>query len=201
MKRVWVAALLTIGMTVAAQAGTYTFNFNSLADNGGTAAVETYMEGIYGGGSSAITVWAHDEDGDIVSHSSPLGNDNWLKVDGGQQSGTGEDGLKISFNSVKIISASFDWASLNNQFVAEGDGVPFFSHSSDDGIDHGNTSYTFAGPVTTLYFHDHGQGWVGIDNLVVTTAGGTPAVPAPAGLLLVGLGTTLVGWLRKRRAA
>jgi hypothetical protein len=202
MKRVLIAGLLILSASVAAQAGTYTFNFNSLSSNANASAVGTYMTGIYG---SSVTVAAHyDSDGDLVSTDFPLGDggpspDKWLQADKNNST----DGLMISFNDVKIVSASFDWACHDNRFYAEGDGDTVFSYTGQSGNYHWGESglLTFDSPVTTLYFHDDNSGWIGIDYLVVNTADVTPAVPAPAGLLLAGLGTGLVGWIRKRRTA
>ena len=49
------------------------------------------------------------------------------------------------------------------------------------------------GPIGKIYFNSVADG-AGLDNLSFT------AIPAPGALLLVGLGTGVVGWLRRKRA-
>jgi len=189
-----VAALVAVmGSPVSADPYTFTFDPPPSLANGSTALqTEAYMEGIYMGGVSPfndITVWASDKDTKIITNAAPLGSDQWLQAD--NSGGPMTDAFKISFNNVPIISVTFDWAVLLNDFVAEADGTRFFLDPEPEG--HGNesrfgsTSYTFASPVEELYFHNGGAGWVGIDNLVVAT------VPIPAAVLLGMLGMTAAG--------
>jgi len=194
MKTFLVTTILTICLVGSVQAvPTYTFNFD-IADDSGAAAAETHMEGLY---VSDITVLTSDSDGKIIKHDAPLGGagDGWVKVNGGPDN---PDGFRFIFDE-PIISASFDWATQSNAFHAEADGTEFFSYSGPTG--NGTLpTYTFSSPVSTLFFHDSGIGWTGIDNLVVEKYTPGAVIPAPGAILLGSMGVGLVGWLRRRRA-
>jgi hypothetical protein len=194
MKRLFLSVLIAC-LVGTAQAGLYTFTFDpppSLANGSTALQTEAYMEGIYMGGVSPfkdITVWASDDDGKIIANADPLGSDQWLQAN----TKNAPDAFRISFNNTPIISVSFDWAVMQNDFFAEADGKGFFvgyGHGNDMVV--GSTSKTFDSPVTELYFHNGQSGWVGIDNLVVTT------VPIPAAVLIGMLGLTAAG-LRLRK--
>jgi hypothetical protein len=194
-----VAALVAV-MGSSVSADLYTFSFDSPSPANGSTALQTeaYMEDIYMHGVSSlndITVWASDRDGLIITNTTPLGGDSdqWLQADNIGAPAT--DGFKISFNNVPIVSVSFDWAVDKNNFLAEADGKQFFLYTNPDNQAYsGSTSYTFASPVTELYFHAGGSGWVGIDNLVVAP------VPIPAAVLLGMLGLGAAGWKLRKSA-
>ena len=196
MNKFIVMSFCVVCLVGVAHADMYTFDFNTLFSGDNIATTETYMESIYG---SDIAIISGDSDGIIISNGSTtheLGPDMWVKIDNGTSNG--EDGIKISFNVVPITSVSFEWGTESSKFYAEADNVKFFSRvASSSG--HGTVStYTFASPVTTLYFHDSGNGWIGFDNLIVTTAGNScpvdpPAVPVPGAVFLGILGLSAAG--------
>jgi len=55
---------------------------------------------------------------------------------------------------------------------------------------------SFAGNVATVNLFAN----TGIDDVRIITQAPVPTVPAPGAVVLLGLGTSLVGWLRRRRA-
>ena len=200
MKKLLLALVSTLCMVGVAQADLYTFSFDSddspgLANNSTAAQTETYMEGIYMGGLSPfnnITVLASDDDGKIITNAlDPLGPDQWLQANTKNL----PDAFRISFNNTPIISVSFEWAVMQNDFYLRADGIEFvvgYGHGND--VIHDSWSKTFDGPVTELYFHNSSSGWIGIDNLVVTPY----LVPVPAAVLLGVLGLCAAGMkLRK----
>lgn len=190
-------AVVTICMVGVVQADLFTFDTLLGPDPYSPADVGDYMTGIYG---SSITVSAEDADNNLIGNTGQLYDyegDIWLKIDQPEKTDLLE-GLMITFVE-PIISVSFDWASQHNQFIAASDewGAPFpfatfFTNGFQEGVTEGFVTYTFESPVTTLYFHDGGKGWIGIDNLAVTP------VPVPAAVLLGILGLSVAGWkLRK----
>lgn len=58
-----------------------------------------------------------------------------------------------------------------------------------------NLSYLLA-----LTFTPGGGGTFNMDNVAVYNGGGAPVIPVPGAIVLGGIGTLCVGWLRRRRA-
>ena len=158
------------------------FDFNDLPYPGHSSVIEEYMESAYG---SDITVFNAIVGNGIVP--GPLGPDHYIQSD----LSTENDIFSISFESTPIISASFEWGSTANSFIALADGVEIF----DTGYvlyNSGFFSIDFATPVYTLTFHDHGLGKVSIDNLTIT------AVPIPGTLILISFGLLGLKRIRNR---
>src|SRR3972149_10267020 len=172
MNKLILTAVLTICLVGTAQASV-TFSFDTVGELAGSAAIETYMEGLYG---SEITV-TNATAGSLGA----LGPDRYIF-----DAGTSSHWFTISFDAVPITSMTFDWIGQADSFYAQADGTQVFSAVNPGaGTIWGlGQTVVFSGPVTTLRFHDGDNGWVGIDNLTVTP------IPAPGAILLGSIGVS-----------
>ena len=190
MKKVLLTSLLAACLASPLQADLFVFSFDSLPVGTDATGIELYMEGIY---RSNITVSgiANISDGAAVWM---LGPDTWVKADGGGGDNHGwSDGIRFTFE-VPITAVSFDWAKDENEFFAESERGEFFSVLGMSRSCGTMSTHIFSSPVHTLYFHDSGKGWIGIDTLTVT------AVPIPAAVVLGLLGMAVAGAKLRRYA-
>ena len=187
---VWFSGIiiaLAVVFAMSTTASAILFDFEDVPDESGAAAIEAYMEGIYG---SDITVTKG-----VVGDYGPLGSDHYIH---GQ--GWPTRSISISFNEVPITSVSFDWGTIYNAFYAYADGVEFFSQRNRAGWSSGNSgTYSFALPVTTLEIIGRYKGGeISIDNLNVTPISVTP-IPEPTTLFLLGSGLIGLAGLGRRK--
>ncbi len=183
MKKVLLIIFLTACLGGSAQAGLVLFNFDSLQPGADAAAIGSYMSPLYGSTVTVTGATSYPYGEPLVNPLSALGPDQYIA-----DAENGNHQFYISF-SVPITSASFYWARESDPFKVEatyaGGTVQVFSVGT--GETNGGTGFGWedidllarlGSPVTSLYFHDGGQGGIGIDDLVVN------AVPLPASILL-----------------
>ncbi len=174
MRKILLILFMTTCLVGTAQAGLATFAFDDIII---TETLSEYMTRIYG---PRVTVeGAALYPGSILD--SALGPDKYIAdaVPGPHQ-------FTIEF-AVPITAVSFNWARDDDPFkldVIFTDGTTAQIFSTQIGQWGGATSGSWAidalpKPVSTLFFHDGGQGAVGIDNLAVVSA-----VPLPASILM-----------------
>jgi len=185
MKKVILIIFLTACLGARAQAGMVVFDFqdDDLAAGANSDEIGIYMSKLYG---SPVTVTGAMGYSDVGPLSDLYNGGDDLYIADEEQ---GQHEFRIFF-SVPITSVSFDWAREDDPFKVEAiyaDGtVQIFSAGT--GVDSGGSGSgtekdidllaMLGSPVTGLYFHDGGQGSIGIDNLMVS------AVPLPTSLLL-----------------
>jgi len=175
-----VAAVLCafVGNTAAS---TICFNFDELVRGSSPAAIEAYMESIYGSDITVLNAVARKGNRE-------LGPDSYVQ----NNPGRGEPWFSFSFNEVPITSVSFDWAVDKSAFHVlaafvddEDEDEEFIDIFSEDWkwrrSGKSGTIY-FDSPVKTLKFTGSFLGKIQIDNLCVTP------VPEPATVFLLGLG-------------
>jgi hypothetical protein len=193
MKKVLLIIFLTACLGRSAQAGMVTFDFDSLNPGTDDTGIGSYMTDLYGSTVTVTGATSYPYGNPSVDPLSALGNDQYI-ADAEQ----GNHQFYISF-SVPITYVSFDWAREDDPFKVEatyaGGTVQVFSVGTGEtngGTGHGweeiDLLDRLGSPVTSLYFHDGGQGGIGIDNLVVN------AVPLPASILLGAFAVSLAGW-------
>ena len=189
---VWFSGIviaLAVVFAMSTIASAILFDFNDAPYLGGAAAIEVYMEGIYG---SDITV-TNGIVGDGYLNG-PLGPDHYIQA--GPSSGT--HWFSISFNEVPITSVSFDWGVELNAFHAYADGVEFFSQGYGVWSSGNSGTYYFASPVTTLKFSNSRLGEIEVDNLNVTPVSAAP-IPEPTTLFLLGSGLIGLAGIGRRK--
>ncbi len=168
-----------VGTARAGLSTTFTFDDGTLAGGENSGAISDYMTAVYG---STVTVeGATVYPSSTLNPLSVLGGDNYIAdaVPGPHQ-------FTIEF-AVPITAVSFNWARADDPFkldVTFADGTIGQIFSTQVGQWGGATSGSWAidllpKPVSILFFHDGGQGAIGIDDLAVVSA-----VPLPASILL-----------------
>jgi hypothetical protein len=186
MLKASLSATLMLGLICGTVNATL-FDFEGAPYLGGPAAIESYMEGVYG---SDITVSNGIVGNGIIP--GPLGPDHYIQAG----PSWGMHSIDISFNVVPITSVSFDWGVEVDAFHAYADGVEFFTEGWSLWASGHSAPIIFASPVTTLRFTNSNLGEIEVDNLHVTP------VPEPSTLLLLGIGLAGLasyGKLRFRR--
>jgi len=194
MKKLLYLSLLLIAGLLVQNAGAasvlFDFDDDDLAWGSGAAAIESYMEGLYG--SDITVVGGRVGNGIIPGPLHDFPGDHYIQTD----LGCGSHWFSFSFNECPLIAVSFDWGVRMGSFhaYADDDDEAFFSsegwHWWTSG--HSDTIF-FESHVTTLKFTGSCfLGEIEIDNLVVTH------IPEPATIFLLGIGSALLALTRKR---
>lgn len=166
------------------------FDFDELSSYSDPAAIEAYMESVYGSDIKVKHAIVDDDAG-------LLGPDSFIQ----NKHSSGKQWFSISFKELPITAVSFDWAVEEDtfqalaSFVSDDDGdeefIDIFSENWKwRGSGNSGTIY-FDSPVKTLKFNGSLGGKIQIDNLCVSH------LPEPATVCLLGLGGLV--FLRKRK--
>jgi hypothetical protein len=188
--------LLLIAVLLVQNAGAtsvlFDFDDDDLPWWGGAAAIESYMEQVYG--SDITVVGGTVGKGIFLDPLHDFPGDRYI------QTGLGckHHMFSLSFNEIPVTAVSFDWGVRMSSFraYADDDEEAFFTIGGWDWWDSGNSgTIFFESPVTTLKFTGpHFLGEIEVDNLVVT------CVPEPATILLLGMGAALLTLTQKKRS-
>ena len=193
MKKLLMIIFLTVCLGGNAQAGMVTFDFDDLDAGADDAAIGSYMTDVYGPTVTVTGATSYPYGNPLVNPLPALGDDQYIA-----DAELGNHQFYISF-SVPITYVSFNWAREDDPFKVEatfaGGTVQVFSVGTGEtnggngnGWEEIDLLDRLGSPVTTLYFHDGGQGGIGIDNLQVSP------VPLPASILLGAFAVGLAGW-------
>ena len=193
------AVALAAGMAHAGATCSFCFDTctHGLLDD---VTVSTYMSGLYGSPVAVLGSEVHSGDG--------FGSDKYLYaswLSGGR--------IAVTFLCEPVECASFQGhvfdATTGADFTVKAydcvwDAItgksPIYTQSWDcgDGATISCPTITFCKPAYCLVFSDEGVHDIGLDDLCVSRCT-CPTIPAPGAVLLAGLGTMMVGWLRSRR--
>jgi hypothetical protein len=155
--------------------------------------------------------------GNYDASSYPSGNGGgefWVDGNVGAWTGSsGSDGM-IAFDKQDAKFVEIDYCSVNpfilvaydkNGVILDSDtgGANLrFANSNPNGPGTLHVDWNGIDPIAYVIMHDQGDGWVA-DNIKTDASGiiinPPTAVPAPGAILLAGMGTGLVSWLRNRR--
>jgi len=181
MKKILVLlCTVTLIFGVVGTASAFLFDFESLQIGDGDAAIETYMEDIYG---SDITVT-----GAIVATGGQFGTEKYLTF-----ADFNADGFSVTFEVIPIASVQFDWGVDYHNLRLDADGDRVFEQRWGHLVS-GQTLLAFnPDEVSTLDFYGerNNSGMFMIDNL------GSSPTPEPGTLFLLGSG--LLGFARVGR--
>jgi hypothetical protein len=155
--------------------------------------------------------------GNYDASSYPSGNGGgefWVDGNVGAWTGSfGSDGM-IAFDKQDATFVEIDYCSVNDFYLEAydaGGGLLNWAtgpanlrnvNNNPNGPGTLHVSWNGIDPIAYVILHDQGDGWVA-DNIKTDASGIiiTPptAVPAPGAILLAGMGTGIVSWLRNRR--
>lgn len=189
-----VLGVFLLMLLVGGNAQAALFNFDELAGGAGSGPISDYMTDVYGSDVSVTGATVYP-----VAGSDPLSASGWSNTTPYiAEADQGAHQFTITFE-VPITSVSFSWARVEDPLKLEaayaGGTVQVFSVGT--GQANGGTGYGYetidllamvGAPVTSLFFHDGGQGAIGIDNLTVVSA-----VPLHASMLLGAFAVGLAG--------
>jgi hypothetical protein len=216
-----VLMFMIVGVGAIASAAITTLTFEEFQGFDGSP-ISTFYSGVTFTGSSSGTDWmALDGSTGFYGVSSfPSGNilspipgngDFWINDNVAAWTGSfGNDG-RIDFDALDATFVEINYSSINPFFLLAYDknGVLLDTDSGPANLRFANNNPNGPGTlrvdgagIAYVIMHDLGDYWVA-DNITTDASGiiinPPSAVPAPGAILLAGMGTGIVSWLRNRR--